>query len=164
MAQQSSQTNATYPFILGGTALVAENETLLTDAARTVILYQYTVMAQVAASGKWVPWTSATATDGSAIPQGILMNDGGVTAAALAAADVTGAQILIGSCVEIDGGQLVFDLGSTGGGAALTLATVFTGNAVGSGTATPYILLTGRKLLAMAGIFAKTAYVASKTA
>src|SRR5574340_251695 len=132
MAQQASQNNATYPFITGGTALVAENETILTDAARTVILYQYTVMAQIAATGKWVPWTSVTATDGSAIPQGILMNDGGVTAAALAAADVTGAQILIGTCVEVDAGQLVFDLGSTGGGSALTLATVFTGNAAGT--------------------------------
>jgi hypothetical protein len=162
MALQASQVNRTYPFILGGTALVKENETLLQDASRTVILDQYTVMAQVAASRKWVPWTTVTATDGSAVPAGILMNDGGISAAALAADDVTGAVILVGTNVEVDAGQLVFDKGSTGQGTALALTTVFTGNAAGTGSATPYILLVAERLLNMIGIYPKTAFVAAK--
>jgi len=166
MAMQASQNNKTYPFIQGGTALVYENETILRDASRVAghDIAQYTVMAQVAASEKWVPWSSVTNTDGSAIPAGILMNDGGVSGASVIAGDVTGVQILIGTAVEIDGGQLVFDAYVAGGSSALALTTAFSGNAAGSGTATPYVVLTCKALLKMLGIYTKTAYAASKTA
>lgn len=156
MALQASQVNKTYPFILGGTALVKENETLLQDAARTVVLDQYTVMAQIAASKKWVPWLNANlgATDGKQTPKGILMNDGGISAASLAAGDVTGAVILVGTGAEVDAGQLVFDKGSTGGGTANTLDSVPT---VPTNQA-----LRGEDLLNAFGIYPKTAFVASR--
>ena len=100
------------------------------DAARTKALAQYTVMAYIVATGKWIPWNSVTATDGSAYPAGILMTDGGFTAAQLAAADVTGAAILVGGpAVLVDSSQLVFDTGVGGTNAALALTT-----AIASGT------------------------------
>lgn len=164
MALQASQVNKTYPFILGGTAVVKENETVKQDGSRVAAdpLYQFTVMAQIANGKKWLPWTSVTATDGTAIPKGVLMNDGGLTAAAIIAGDVTGAAILIGSEAEVDAGQLVFDIGYNGGVVALTLDTIFSGNAAGSGSATPYIVLRGEDLLNMFGIYPKTIFVASK--
>ena len=153
-AIQSSQVDSVQPFKIGGFPFVKDAEILLTDAARTVPLAQYTVMAQIAATRKWVPWTTVTATDGSAIPLGILLTDGGFTAAQLAAGDVTGAMIAVGGMgYQVDSSQLVFDAGSTGGGTPLTLNTVFTANAVGSGTATPYLLIIGERQLNQLGIF-----------
>lgn len=134
--------------VIGGTALVKESETILRDASRSVDLALYTVMAQITASKKWVPWLLAnlSATDGSAIPCGILCADGGIAAAALAAGDVT-APILIGTCVELDAAQLVFDKGSTGAATACTLDT--TTSVLGTA-------LRGETLLAWSGIFVRT--------
>ena len=112
--------------VSGGTALVREAKTLLTDAARVAVLREYSVMALIAASEKWIPWTSLSATDGSAFPAGILMNDGGIAAALFTGGDYTGAIILAGSNVEVDASQLVFDTCYGGGRAALSLASVIT--------------------------------------
>lgn len=127
MGYQASQGNNSFPFILQGVGFIKDSQTVLTDGSRTVVLAQYTIMAQIASSGKWVPWLNANlgATDGKQYPMGILMNDGGISAAALAAGDVTGADILYaGHGCEIDASQIVFDGGSTGVGTLNTLASV----------------------------------------
>ena len=84
-------------------------QTLLTDGSRTAILYRNTVMAKVTASGKWVPWTDITAVNGAAYPRGIYVGPD-VTAAALAAGDVTGCDILVGGAgCQVDKNLLVFE-------------------------------------------------------
>jgi len=147
MAVQASQNNTSVPFIRSGTSYAKENETLLQDAGRSTVLASGTVMAKVAASQKWVPLTSITAVDGSAIAQGIFIG-ADVTAAALVAGDVTGQPILVGGGCTVDENQITVEN-------SLTLETVFTANAVGTGVATPYYLVTVRDLLAQRGIFAK---------
>jgi hypothetical protein len=51
-------------------------------------------MGKVAATGKWVPFTDETATDGSAVPQGIYMGDD-IPAADIVAGDVEDVPILV---------------------------------------------------------------------
>ena len=157
-AIQSSVVNKTAPFIVkNGPGLVLDNETILTDAGRTKALAQYTVMAYIVASNKWIPWNSVTATDGSAFPAGILMTDGGFTAAQLVAGDVTGAAILVGgAALLIDSSQLVFDAGVGGSGGGLALTTAIAGNAVGSGSATCYLTINAATALRLCGIFCQT--------
>jgi hypothetical protein len=157
-AIQSSVVNKTAPFIVkNGPGLVLDNETILTDASRTKALAQYTVMAYIAATGKWIPWYSVTTTDGSAFPAGILMTDGGFTAAQLVAGDVTGAAILVGgAALLIDSSQLVFDAGVGGSGGGLALTTAIAGNAVGSGSATCYLTINAATALRLLGIFCQT--------
>jgi hypothetical protein len=110
MAMQSSATLKNFPLILSGALLVRDNETLLTDGARATVLKRGTVMAQVAASKKWVPLTDiAAVTTGAAVARGILLSED-VTAAALVAGDVTGQVILVGgAAVTLDAQQVVLE-------------------------------------------------------
>ena len=114
-------------------------------------------MAQIAASKKWVPWLNANlgATDGKAFPIGILMNQDGIPAAQIAAGDVTGAVILVGTCVEVEADFLVFDGGSNGQATLNTLDSVI--------TAVTGWALRGEQSLNMYGIFPKTGFWASRT-
>jgi hypothetical protein len=112
MANQVRNNLSTQPFILNGIGAVEPDGVLLTDAGRSTPLARYTVMAKVAASQKWVPFTLETATNGSAIPQGIYMGDE-VTAAALVAGDVVDAPILVGAGVFVDKNQLVIENSKT---------------------------------------------------
>ena len=126
MGVQVSQTNNSFPFILGGVGFIKDSQTILTDGSRTVPLYQFTLMAQIASTGKWVPWLNANlgGTTGTQYPMGILTSDT-ITAATYAAGDVTGVNILYaGHGCEIDASQLVFDAGSTGVGTPNTLASI----------------------------------------
>lgn len=61
MAVQSSTSNLNFPFILSGVSFVRDSLTLLQDAARTLVLAIYTIMAQVAVT---VP-TTGTADGGN---------------------------------------------------------------------------------------------------
>jgi hypothetical protein len=126
MAIQNSGTNNIAPLILGNNPKIREQEIIKQDASRTVLLAAGTVMGLIAASQKWIPVTSATVanTDGSAWRLGILLQD--ISAAALAAADVT-AMVLIGDAI-VDSNLLVFDKGSTGSLTAQALTTT-----IGSG-------------------------------
>ena len=112
MGIQVQTTNTNVPFFLGDDVFIDGAQTLLTNGARATVLKQFTLMAKVAATGKWVPFTDETATDGTAIPQGILVS-GDVTAAALVAGDVADAQIARGGCVLIDGGLLTIENSKT---------------------------------------------------
>ena len=126
-AIQSSATESVLPFTLDGHPILKDNETILTDGSRTVPLAQYTLMAQIASSKKWVPWILASLGDttGMQAPIGILMTDGGFTAATYAAADITGAMIAIaGEEWAVDGTQIVFDKGTTGVASPCTLDSI----------------------------------------
>lgn len=108
MAMQGRSDLVNLPFILSGEGKVKDSQTLLTDGSRTTALAPFTVMAQVAASKKWVPLTAVGALDGSNTARGILLGDG-VTAAALVAGDVTGQVILVGGPITVDTQQLVLE-------------------------------------------------------
>ena len=95
------------PFILADFSLARNAEVLLTDAGRSVPLVRLTLMSKVAASGKWVPFTDETATDGTAIPQGVFLGDD-VPAADLVAGDVVDQSILVGNALY-DVSQLVIE-------------------------------------------------------
>lgn len=126
-ASQSRADSNSFPIILGGEGFIADTETVLTDGSRTVAMPQYTIMSRVASSKKWVPWLNANLGGNTGIqyPLGILMTPGGLTAAQIAAGDVTGVQIMwTGKGCQIDSSQLVFDKGSTGVGTPNTLDSV----------------------------------------
>ncbi len=138
MGVQVRLNNSNTPFILFGNGLADHDATLLQDAGRgTTALIYGTVMAKVAASQKWVPFTDETATNGTAIPLGIMVS-GDVTGAALVAGDVIDQAILVGGGVTVDASQLTIENSKL-------LTTVVT-----IGTT---MLVTVRDLLAMAGIF-----------
>lgn len=62
MAAQVSTNYANLPIVRGGAPYILDSETLLQDAARATALAQFTVMAQVASTRKWVPLTSVDPT------------------------------------------------------------------------------------------------------
>ena len=96
-----------------------EGGTLLTNGSRSGDLATNTVMAKVAASGKWVPMTDVDAADGQWKPRGIYVGPT-ITEAAIKAADVTlddGSMLVGGSNVFINQALLVFEN-------SLTLASV----------------------------------------
>lgn len=107
-AMQARVDQANYSFILSGEPKHKDNETLLTDAARSAVLAPFTVMAQVAASRKWVPLTDVAALDGSNTARGIYIGES-IPAATIAAGDVTGLPILVGGPCTVDTQQIVFE-------------------------------------------------------
>jgi hypothetical protein len=150
MIVQASAVNINFPLILSGEALIMDTQTILQIAGRTVVLYNGTVMSQIASSEKWAPWLQANlaGTTGIQYPWGILVS-GDITAAALAAGDVTGVAILVGGAgVQVDASLLVFDRGDAGGGTLPTLADI--------PTVPTNLALTARSILNMKGIFPTT--------
>jgi hypothetical protein len=123
---QASQVNQAFPLILSGEAALLESETMLANGSRTVKLAQYTIMSQIAASMKWVPWLNAnlSGTDGSQYPMGIYLGDD-IAAALLVAGDVPNCLILVGGALcAVDANLLVFDAGNTGVATKNTLASI----------------------------------------
>jgi hypothetical protein len=113
MSVQASNDNITVPFIRSGVSYTKNDATLLTDGGRSTDLAKYTLLAQVAASKKWVPFTDETATDGTAVAKGVYLGDA-VAAADIAAGDVTGfGPILVGGACTIDNDQLVIENSKT---------------------------------------------------
>jgi len=118
MAVQTRTDYTNKAFVLSGEPATDEAATLLQDAGRgAVALEEFTLMSQVSASGKWVPFTNEAATNGTQIPAGIILAT--VTGAELVAGDVVDIPILVGIGITIDGGQLVIENSKT-------LATVIT--------------------------------------
>ena len=95
MAVQSRLDIDITPFFLSGNVLTKDSEIIAQDAGRTEDLLQYTLMAQIAADKKWVPFTDETATYGTAIVKGIYTG-GDIDAAAIAAGDVEDIAIVVG--------------------------------------------------------------------
>lgn len=113
MALQGQTDHKNFPLVTSGRTLVRSAQIILTDAGRSTVLKRGTVMAQVAASGKWVPFTDETATDGTGTARGILYSDD-VAAAAIAAADVTDNVIIVaGFPATIDSQQIVIENSKT---------------------------------------------------
>lgn len=107
MAMQNKLDNSTRPFILHSYPANRKKGTIKQDATRATVLKQYTVLGKIAATGLYVPLTSATATDGSAIPAGIYIGED-IAAATLVAGNVTDCDILT-SGARFDAGQLVIE-------------------------------------------------------
>lgn len=80
---------------------------IIQDAGRATVLAPFTLMSKISVSGKWDTFTTVTATDGTAIPQGIFMGDE-ITAAALVAGDVVD-QPILESGAEFDSAKLVIE-------------------------------------------------------
>lgn len=100
MSVQTSNNISSVPFIReeSPSAVSRTNQVIAQDAGRTAVLAPYTLMAKIAASGKWVPFTNEAATDGSAIPQGIYIGNE-IAAATLVAGDVSNVEIAEGNFI-----------------------------------------------------------------
>jgi len=95
MAVQGRLDLSNFSIILSGITLTVDSGVLLQDAGRSAVFFSGTVVAKIAATGKWVPLTDVTLTTGAAIALGVYLGDD-VAAADLVAGDVTGALILTG--------------------------------------------------------------------
>jgi len=112
MAVQTRSDIDSKKFFLGRQGGVTKmKEVIAQDAGRGTPLAQFTLMAKVAASGKWTPFINAAATDGTAIPQGIYTGDE-ITAAALVAGDIPDCMILVYD-MEFDESMLVIENSKT---------------------------------------------------
>lgn len=152
MAVQTRLNNDNRPFILSGDGFKETDAVFVQDVGRgTTALVFGTLVAKVAADGKYVPFSSETATDGTAIPIGIFLGND-ITGAALVAGDVIDQVILIGGSVTIDTEQLTIE-------SSKTLATVI--NATGG--ADNILTQTVRDYLHMRGIFPESTVAISAT-
>jgi len=131
MSQQISGNNSSIPFAIGHSPIIREQETILQEATRSVVLKQFTAMCRATVTGKWTPITSAsiTATDGKAMSFGIYIGDD-IPSATLVAGDTTG-PILVADALY-DNSQLVWGTGPTGVLGAQTLTTLVGGAAIAS--------------------------------
>ena len=112
MAVQNSSNNANIPFILSGVGLSRDDQVLLTDAGRATPLLQFTLLAKIAATQKWVPFTNQAAITGEAIPQGIYLGDD-IAAADIVAGDIPDLFVLVGKDVTVDVDQIVIENAKT---------------------------------------------------
>ena len=131
MSVQASSNNNSVPFIrFANPAVIDEEAVLSQDAGRSAVLASKTLMAKIAATQKWEPFTDETATDGTALPQGIYVGPD-IAAADLVAGDVVDNQILVGAAL-IDANQLVIEnsktldtvINATGGADNINIKTV----------------------------------------
>ena len=110
MAVQTRSNNDTTPFILAGQSLIKKG-TIVKDAGRTTVLKKYTVLAQVASTGKYTPYVSASQITGASVPSAIYLGDD-IAAADLVAGDIEDVDILVGGGCLVDKNQVVFDDGT----------------------------------------------------
>ncbi len=127
MSVQVSKNSSNRPAILDQSLAVSrDNAILLQDAGRAAPLVQYTLLAKVPASGKYVPFSDETAIDGTAFPDAIYLGPE-VLAADLVAGDVEDVIILEGGDCVFDKEQLIIENGkllSTIIGAGINQKTV----------------------------------------
>ncbi|MCK5127573.1 MAG: hypothetical protein KAR42_15055 [candidate division Zixibacteria bacterium] len=107
MAVQAETDNTNVAFIRTGFSLV-KNSTIAQDGSRSAVLAYGTLMAKVSATQLWTPFIDETATDGTAIPQGIYLGQE-IAAATLVAGNVVDSLILVGGALTIDVNQLVIE-------------------------------------------------------
>ena len=131
MTVQSSINNNTGPFLRFPNPGALDTEVIIfQDAGRSAVLAPFTLMAKIAATQKWVPFTDETAVNGSAIPAGIYVGPE-ILAATIVAGDVTDIQMLVGAAF-IDLNQLVIEnsktldtvINATGGADNINIQTV----------------------------------------
>jgi hypothetical protein len=110
MAIQASSNISNLPFIIGTEKAYSKDaEVVVQDAGRSTAMAIYTLMVQDPATEKWNSFTDETATDGTELPQGILMK--ALTAAEIVAGDVSDVPILIKGTVDEQ--QLVIENSKT---------------------------------------------------
>jgi hypothetical protein len=103
---RTNLTNA--PFIRHGRARMYQFATLAQDVGRTGNLVPYTLMAQKAADGQWVPFSNPAAIDGTQYPTGISYYE--VAEADIQAGVVTPFSVYKGGgSFSFDEAQLVFE-------------------------------------------------------
>lgn len=117
MSVQASANINTRPFVLVELpiALRLDDAIIFQDAGRATPLTSKTLMAKIAATGKWVPFTDETAVDGTAIPAGVYDPEGAlgdIAAADIVAGDVVDVPILIFGA-RFDKDQLVIENSKT---------------------------------------------------
>jgi hypothetical protein len=106
MPVQQSVTLINKPFLEGYG--IGSNEVIAQNAGRSTTLAQFTVMTKTAATQKWVPFTTVSATDGTSHIFGILLSDS-IPAASIVAGDVSARILVGGSPCFIDQNQIVFE-------------------------------------------------------
>ena len=124
MAVQTRVNNDTTPFVLGCQSLIKKG-VIAQNGARTTVLKKYTVLAQVASTGKYTPYVSGTTTTGASVPTAIYMGDD-IAAADLVAGDIEDVDILVGGGCLVDKNQVVFDDGTlTNASVVIAIANAF---------------------------------------
>lgn len=107
MAVQVSINNNLVPFNRGKDSLTQPDAIIFQDAGRTTDIVFGTLMAKIAATGKWTPFIDETAVNGTAIPQGFYIG-ADVAFAKIVAGDVLDSLILIGDAL-LDKNQIVIE-------------------------------------------------------
>ena len=111
MGVQSRADRVNKSFILDASlAFTKDDAVIFQDGARAIPLVFGTVMARIAATGKYVPFTDETATNGTAQPVAIYMGED-ILAADIVAGDVDDVLMLIGGTVLGDINRLVIENG-----------------------------------------------------
>lgn len=108
MSVQNRSNNANLAFILSGASFRNDQATILQDAGRSAVLAFGTVMAKIAATGKWVPLIDVALTTGAGLARGIYVG-AEISAAALVAGDVVDVPILEGGACTVDTEQVVLE-------------------------------------------------------
>jgi len=130
MGVQNSKDINTRPFILESYHATRQDDAvLLQDGGRSGDILSKTLMAKIAATGKWVPFTDIAAVDGAGIPAGIYDPEGtlgDISEADIQAGDVVDLPILFfGAAFDKD--QLVIEN-------SLLLTTVLEAGAISAQT------------------------------
>lgn len=115
MAVQDRLDVSAKALVLSGDAKVIDSATIAQDAGATAGLASGAVVSQNPTSGKWQLLDDASATDGTEVPRGVLVQD--IELAALQAGDVANCSIMVGGPVTVDRDELSF-------GGSVTLDTV----------------------------------------
>lgn len=96
------------PLIRAGQSAVEQTAILFTDAGRSTPLVFGTLLAKIAATEKYEPFTDETATDGTALPSGIYIGPD-IPAADIVAGDVLDIPVLVGNGVYIDENKVTIE-------------------------------------------------------
>lgn len=144
-----------FSLVASGGHYSRDNETIKQDGARATVLKYGTVMAQVAATKKWVPLTDVTAvTTGESIARGIYIGED-IAAATLVAGDVPNCPMMVyGLPAVIDASLVVLENN-------LTLDTVISDDPAGADNGVVNVRRIEDDLLKI-GILFQTTYDISK--
>lgn len=102
--------------LVDGGSFSKDDLVIAQDAGRAAVLTSLTLLAKVAATGKYTPFINEAAVDGTALPIAIYLGPD-IAAADLVAGDVIDSVALLGGNAVIDKNRLVIE-------AAKTIATV----------------------------------------
>lgn len=134
MGVQNRSNNDNTPLILNDYGSVSKQLVIAQDGTRSGDLVTNTLLAKIAATGLYVPFTDETATDGSALPAGVYVGP------TIAEADIQAGNVdaygIIGGAVVLDKDKLVIENSKT-------LATVIGATSVEAKTVEDVLNLRG---------------------